>query len=221
MYTLSILAGGTGKMKRSIFYVLCIIALLVPFYASADDFDQKDFDLQKYKRDLQKENVSDIVKNNMNDFDKNHLTSFPPVPGTPNYILFAESTGSFKLVFWRQAGIPFVRITPLTANPTFICGASFEVIASVSLKQYGFNLPHLTKMSNVNLIAENYSSFCGDINEPATFIWGQWSHEPQYDDSKAFVMIHDWNNDYLKIPGIDGSFKGLEEKTRTVVIPLL
>jgi hypothetical protein len=207
-------------MKRSIFYVFFIVSLLFPFYASADDFDQKDLDITKHKKNLQKENLPEIVKNNIDDFYKNHLTSFPPVPGTPNYTLFAESTDRFKLVFWRQAGIPFVRITPLTGNPTFICGASFEVIASVSLKQYGFNLPHLIKMSNVNLIAEDYSSFCDDIYEPKTFIWGQWSHEPQYDDSKAFVMIHWWNDEYIIIPAADGSLRGLEEKTRTVVIPL-
>lgn len=73
-------------MKKSMFYFVFIIALLFPFYASADVFDQKEFGSQKYKRDLQKEDVSDTIKNSIQAYYKNSLTSsFPTVPGTPNY----------------------------------------------------------------------------------------------------------------------------------------
>jgi hypothetical protein len=218
-------------MKRSIFYVFFIVALLFPFYASADDFDQKELGSQKFKRDLQKENVSDTIKNSIQAYYKNSLTSsFPTVPGTPNYtwILYDFMGREVELVFWREllsdgiSYILFVRITPLTTEPADICGWGFDVIAPTTLEEYGLNSPVLMRMSHVaDFITEKYEIFCGQINEPTTFVWGIHNDngEPAYDVTKAFVMIHGWSDDYVKIAAADGSLRGL--KPRVVVIPLL
>jgi hypothetical protein len=218
-------------MKRSIFYVFFIVALLFPFYASADDFDQKELGSQKFKRDLQKENVSDTIKNSIQAYYKNSLTSsFPTVPGTPNYTLIVDYYWlNFKLVFWREllsdgiSYILFVRITPLTTEPADICGWDFNIIAPTTLEEYGLNSPVLMRMSHVaDFITEKYEIFCGELNEPTTFVWGIHNDngEPAYDVTKAFIMIHGWWPDtYIIIPAADGSLRGL--KPRVVVIPLL
>ncbi len=190
------------------YMILAILGSLVAANAIAIETTKKSYDLYEHKKLLQQK--AQIGKIRSLRYRYTITQPLPVEPGTPNYRLVAESTEKFELVFWRQLQsdgtyIPLIRVTPLTTNPTFICGASFKVIVQINIEKYGINSSELTLSDNVSILAENNTSFCDDISAPTTFVWDQWTHQPQYNDSQAFVMIHDWNGDFINIPAIDGT----------------
>lgn len=190
------------------YMMLAILGSLIASNAIAIETTNKNSDLYEHQKNL--EEAAQIGKIRSLRYRYTITQPLPVEPGTPNYTLVAGSNDKFELVFWRQLQsdgtyIPLIRVTPLTTNPTFICGPSFKVIVRMNLGKYGINSSELTLSDNVSILAENDTSFCDDINAPTTFVWDQWTHKPQYDDKQAFVMIHDWNDDFIKIPALDGT----------------
>ena len=179
-------------------FVMCSNSYSDSIYSSNLKQELRDNDLREHNNRLRSgrniKSVSGLVEN-----------SFPAVPTNPVYTFTAESDEEFNVAFWREqlsdgSYLPFVRITPLTANPTFICGASFEVIARTNFERYGLGSSEISRIESVKLVSDDDSSFCGDLTEPTTFMWAQWSFDDQYDRDQAFIMIHDWNDQYMPVP---------------------
>jgi hypothetical protein len=157
--------------------------------------------------------------NNRRNLDVSKIPAvFPTTPSMPNYTMdlkYYNGEIEATLVFWRErqtdgSYLPFIRVTPTTTKSVFVCGASFTVVASVSLGKFGINSTQLTATDNIRLIAEGNDTLkeCGLITSPTTYIWDQYSNGAEYDTKQAFIMSRNLYLDKLSImtvPAVDGS----------------
>lgn len=124
--------------------------------------------------------------------------ALPTTPGSPNTRFIARWTSDETVSFtiWRQpcANDPtksavFLRGVP--QNNAFICSSSFAVIQSGL--QY----------DSVKLVTSaGGSSFCDDMLIPATFLLDQWTFDDNFDEDKAFTLVHEGvrENNQVNVP---------------------
>jgi hypothetical protein len=119
-----------------------------------------------------------------------------PLPSSPRPPVFTIQAASFgeplRFDVWREpckdnSGliVPLIRATPLSSTP-FVCSSSFTVIQAGT--QYDIRLS--------NSSTSSFSSFCGDLFVPTTFLIAQYSFDPQFDDTQAFQLIYQTNSIY-------------------------
>jgi hypothetical protein len=111
----------------------------------------------------------------------------PTTPGSPSYTLRGEwsSNETFQATIWRQPcqrdpskSVVLMRVLP--QNNPFICSSSFVVIQSG------------VQFDSVKLVNQaGGSSFCGDLFTASTFAIDQWSFDTQFNEDRAFRLIHD------------------------------
>lgn len=111
----------------------------------------------------------------------------PVVPGSPSYTLRGEwsTDETFQATIWRQPcqrdpskSAVLMRVKP--QNNPFICSSSFIVI------QDGIQFDSVKLVNRVNA-----SSFCDDLFTTSTFLIDQWSFDAQFNEDRAFKLLHD------------------------------
>lgn len=161
---------------------LIVVSVLTCFLAHAEvDLDERETLIQRHDM-LEIEDAKQRASTNRRSLVSGCLSDpLPTTPRTPNYVIDRQDV---HIVIWHEpceldpsSAAVLMRITP--ANEPFICSLRFVVV------QDGIQYDS-TKIVNT----VDGTSFCGYLLIESTFLLDQYSFLTNFDDSRAFTLMH-------------------------------